>query len=281
MFKALAASLLNASAGPTGTLRTDLYSAIDRTKTLLASENAGDGIAFQAILSLVARHVPVPFSSASNATAAEGEQKGGSAFNQRGQPPPPFYGTAPPPPYGHRHSDTSGSMPPKAQRGGSSSWQFDIGSGWQPDGKEPIKSVAVTGNKDHFPFMHVAIASEEIPVVVGGVTNMVFALSRVDGVAGSMAARTWVDALGEVYRAKSEALKNAGEDEEAIEKLETFAQGIVKGVGQFADVTLLTREFGPRVQIMSLIKSVSTMVFGVGSEKARNAEAFLSMRFMH
>jgi hypothetical protein len=130
------------------------------------------------------------------------------------------------------------------------------GSDWQTDDKQPVKSVVVNDNQDALPFMHVALACEEIPVVVGGVTNMVFALSKVDGVAGSMAARTWVDALGEAYRVRHEASKRAGgDDDQAKEKLEALAQGIVKGVGQFADVTMLTREFGPRVQIMSLIKS--------------------------
>ena len=84
-------------------------------------------------------------------------------------------------------------------------------------------------------------------VVVGGVTNMILTMSKWDGMAGGMAMRTWVDTLIETY---AQVPNDSGRRTK-----ESIAKGITRGINQNTDVTLMTREFAARIQIISLLKT--------------------------
>jgi hypothetical protein len=89
-----------------------------------------------------------------------------------------------------------------------------------------------------------AQAEGEIAVIVGGITNMILELSKWEGMSAGMAMRTWVDSLVEAHsRASSQTRKEA------------IAKGITRGINQFTDVTLLTKDFTTRIQIMSCLKT--------------------------
>ncbi|KAH7103385.1 hypothetical protein BKA62DRAFT_696783 [Auriculariales sp. MPI-PUGE-AT-0066] len=113
------------------------------------------------------------------------------------------------------------------------------------------------------PFLHITIPAEEIPIAVGGVTNLVLALSRSDSMAGVLAARAWTDALTQANtKSRSDA----------------WRRGIVDGINQRADMSLLTTEFGPRLQVIHILKTVAATLFGRGSEQARQSDAFWSTK---
>jgi hypothetical protein len=122
-----------------------------------------------------------------------------------------------------------------------------IGEGQAGDGVSfgPIMSKI----QKHFPDTKLGLESigqveSEVAVVVGGVTNMVLEMSKWEGMAGGMAMRTWVDGLVEAHGRVS-----------LRERKEMVAKGITRGVNQNADVTLMTKEFTTKIQIISALKT--------------------------
>jgi len=84
----------------------------------------------------------------------------------------------------------------------------------------------------------------EIAVIVGGITNLILELSRWEGMSAGMAMRTWVDSLVEGYfKASSESRKDL------------IAKGILRGLNQYTDATLLTKDFTTRIQIITCLKT--------------------------
>jgi hypothetical protein len=125
-----------------------------------------------------------------------------------------------------------------------------MGSGLAGDGVSfgPIVSII----QRHVPDTKVGLelmtqVESEMAVVVGGVTNMILTMSKWDGMAGGMAMRTWVDTLVETYTQVPN--DSGGRTKESI------AKGITRGINQNTDVTLMTREFAARIQIISLLKT--------------------------
>jgi len=109
----------------------------------------------------------------------------------------------------------------------------------------------------------------EIGVIVGGITNLILELSKWEGMSSGMAMRTWVDTLVDGYfRASSEARK------------ELIAKGILRGLNQYTDATLLTKDFTTRIQIITCLKTVSSRIYGPGSDEARQNEAMWSSKFI-
>jgi hypothetical protein len=116
-------------------------------------------------------------------------------------------------------------------------------------------------------------------------------MSKWEGMAGGMAMRTWSDALVEVY-----GRLPAGSRKDGV------AKGIIRGITQNTDVSLMTREFTAKIQIISSLKSgelspvigaiqqrslgpdltfaVCSRIYGSGSAEARQAEAVLSSRLI-
>lgn len=84
----------------------------------------------------------------------------------------------------------------------------------------------------------------EIAVVVGGITNLIMELSRWEGMSAGMAMRTWVDSLVEGhFKASSESRKGM------------IAKGIMRGLNQYTDAALLTKDFTTRIQIITCLKT--------------------------
>ncbi|KAJ7150116.1 hypothetical protein C8R43DRAFT_1006282 [Mycena crocata] len=146
------------------------------------------------------------------------------------------------------------------------------GMGQAGDGVS-YSSVLATIQK-HFPDTKMGLenfgsAENEVSVVVCGVTNMVLEMSKWEGMAGGMAMRTWCDALVEAH-----GRLPAGSRKDAV------ARGIVRGISNNTDITLMTREFTAKIQIISSLKSVCSRIYGAGTTEARQAEAVLSSRFI-
>lgn len=111
---------------------------------------------------------------------------------------------------------------------------------------------------------------------------MILEMSKWDGMAGAMAMRTWVDALGDAHGKISGAPSpgvGSGTGKGASRK-DQVGRGITRGINQLTDVTLMTREFAARIQIISLLKSVNTKIHGAGSDEARQGEALWSSKFI-
>lgn len=145
---------------------------------------------------------------------------------------------------------------------------------------QPILSLI----QSHFPELKVGLdaarnVEHESAVIVAGITNMILEMSKWDGMAGAMAMRTWVDALGDAHGkisisgAPSTGAKGASRKDQV-------GRGITRGINQLTDVTLMTREFAARIQIISLLKSVNTKIHGAGSDEARQGEALWSSKFI-
>lgn len=84
----------------------------------------------------------------------------------------------------------------------------------------------------------------EIAVIVGGVTNLILELSRWEGMSAGMAMRTWVDSLVDSHaKVSSESRK------------ELIAKGILRGLNQYTDAALLTKDLTTRIQIITCLKS--------------------------
>ncbi|KAF8161517.1 hypothetical protein B0H34DRAFT_653043 [Crassisporium funariophilum] len=109
----------------------------------------------------------------------------------------------------------------------------------------------------------------EIAVIVGGITNMILELSKWEGMSAGMAMRTWVDSLVEAHsKASSETRKDL------------IAKGITRGLNQYTDVTLLTKDFTTKIQIIGCLKTVSSRIYGAGTDEARQNEAMWSSKFI-
>jgi len=109
----------------------------------------------------------------------------------------------------------------------------------------------------------------EIAVIVGGITNLILELSKWEGMSAGMAMRTWVDSLVESYfKASSESRKDL------------IAKGILRGLNQYVDATLLTKDFTTRIQIITCLKTVSSRICGPGTDEARKNEAMWSSKFI-
>jgi len=102
---------------------------------------------------------------------------------------------------------------------------------------------------------------------------MILEMSKWDGMAGAMTMRTWVDVLSDAHA----RIERAGP---GSARKEQVGRGMTKGINQLTDVSLMTREFAPRIQIISLLKSVNTKVHGAGTEEARQGEALWSSKFI-
>ncbi|KAI9573175.1 hypothetical protein HD554DRAFT_2059552 [Boletus coccyginus] len=129
----------------------------------------------------------------------------------------------------------------------------------------------------HFPGLALGIEAignveTEVSLVVAGVTNMVLEMSKWDGMAGAMTMRTWVDVLGDAHVRIH--------DSRGARRKEQVGRGITRGINQLTDVSLMTKEFAARIQIISLLKSVNTKVHGAGTEEARQGEALWSSKFI-
>lgn len=111
---------------------------------------------------------------------------------------------------------------------------------------------------NHFPNLKLGLESvgsveAEVAVVVAGVTNMVLEMSKWDGMAGGMTMRTWVDVLSNTHgRINHDAGPGSAP---GSKRKEQVGRGITKGINQLTDVSLMTREFAARIQIISLLKS--------------------------
>jgi hypothetical protein len=136
----------------------------------------------------------------------------------------------------------------------------------------------------HFPDLTIGIESvgnveAEVALVVAGITNMVLEMSKWDGMAGAMSMRTWVDALSDAH-ARIDRHPGPGGAPGGPTRREQVGRGITKGINQLTDVSLMTREFAARIQIISLLKGVNTKVHGTGTEEARQGEALWSSKFI-
>lgn len=127
----------------------------------------------------------------------------------------------------------------------------------------------------HFPktqlgFDAIGQTESEVAVIVGGVTNMVMEVSKWEGMAGAMAMNTWVEAVVEGHRRV-----DAGQA-----KKDAIARGITRGLNYNTDMTLLTQEFTAKIQIISSLKSVSSRIYGAGTDEARKSEALWSSKLL-
>lgn len=123
------------------------------------------------------------------------------------------------------------------------------GKGGSQPGDGVSYGAVLSSIQKHFPETKIGMdalgrADEETAVVVGGVTNMVLEMSKWEGMAGGMAMKTWIDALVSGY-----ARVDRGSHKDAI------ARGIVKGINQNADISLMTKEFTAKIQIISCLKN--------------------------
>ncbi|KIJ63490.1 hypothetical protein HYDPIDRAFT_133890 [Hydnomerulius pinastri MD-312] len=154
-----------------------------------------------------------------------------------------------------------------------------IGGGRQAGDGVSFQPILATIHK-HFPDMKLGLESVgntegEAAVIVAGITNMVLEMSKWDGMAGGMTMRTWVDALSEAH-----GRIGGAPDARGNTRKDQVGRGITRGINQLTDVSLMTREFAARIQIISLLKSVNTKVHGAGSEEARQGEALWSSKFI-
>ncbi|KAJ3521056.1 hypothetical protein NMY22_g12474 [Coprinellus aureogranulatus] len=108
----------------------------------------------------------------------------------------------------------------------------------------------------HFPNTQLGLdgvgqLENEVAVIVGGVTNMVLELSKWEGMAGAMAMSTWVDTLVEGHKGVDAAKS----------RKDAIANGIMKGLNYNTDIGLMTKEFTPRIQIISNLKTGKASAF--------------------
>ncbi|KAH6910210.1 hypothetical protein BKA70DRAFT_1100693 [Coprinopsis sp. MPI-PUGE-AT-0042] len=147
-----------------------------------------------------------------------------------------------------------------------------LGSGQAGDGVSyaPILTVL----QKHIPNLKMGLEAvghveHEVAVITGGVTNLVLEFSRWEPMAGGMAIRTWSDALVNTHKQLPSGSKK-----------DTVAKGIARGINYNSDVSLMTQEFASKIQIVSCLKSVSSRLYGVGSDEARQSEAIWSSKLM-
>lgn len=109
--------------------------------------------------------------------------------------------------------------------------------------------VILSTIQKHFPQTKLGLesvghAESEVAVIVGGITNMVMEYSKWESMSGGMAMRTWVDGLVDAY-----GKANPGARKDMI------AKGITRGINQNTDVSLMTKDFTARIQIISCLKT--------------------------
>ncbi|KAF9525004.1 hypothetical protein CPB83DRAFT_860391 [Crepidotus variabilis] len=109
----------------------------------------------------------------------------------------------------------------------------------------------------------------EVAVIVGGITSMILELSRWEGLSSGMAMRTWVDGLVDAHSKATTATRK-----------DAIAKGITHGLNRFTDASLLTKDFTTRIQVISCLKTVSSRIYGAGTEEARQSEAMWSSKFI-
>jgi len=128
--------------------------------------------------------------------------------------------------------------------------------------------------KPHYPDLEIAFGSgaEEVSILVGAITNMALELGGMDTYGGVIALRSWVDALDGVIR----SWKAKGETSVGTR----ICEGIVQGVNIRADPTYISKEFAARVQIVNILKTVATSVYGPGSPLTRQSDALWGSRLM-
>jgi hypothetical protein len=180
------------------------------------------------------------------------------------------------------------------------------GTGGRQAGDGVAYQTIITRIQQHFPDMKMGLdavrnSEHEVAVIVAGITNMILEMSKWEGMAGAMAMRTWVDALSDAHAKISTASTGA----KSGSRKEQVGRGITRGINQLTDVTLMTREFAARIQIISLLKGgeenflysfepvfiyahrsvssiilVNTKIHGAGSDEARQGEALWSSKFI-
>lgn len=101
----------------------------------------------------------------------------------------------------------------------------------------------------HFPSTRIGLEAVgktelELAVLVGGITNMILEMSKWEALGGGMAMRTWVDTLANTFVKLPQSSKK-----------DIIARGIVRGINQNSDYSLMTREFTAKIQIISCLKS--------------------------
>ena len=94
----------------------------------------------------------------------------------------------------------------------------------------------------------------EIAVIVGGITNLILELSKWEGMSAGMAMRTWVDSLVEVYFKASTLLSEPS-------RKDLIAKGILRGLNQYTDAALMTKDFTTRIQIITCLKTGELFFF--------------------
>jgi len=109
----------------------------------------------------------------------------------------------------------------------------------------------------------------EIAIIVGGVTNLILELSRSEHMSAGMAMRTWVDSLVDGYFKTS-----------IQSRKDLIAKGIMRGLNGYTDATLLTKDLTTRIQIITCLKTVSSRIYGPGTDEARQNEAIWSSKFI-
>lgn len=130
------------------------------------------------------------------------------------------------------------------------------GPGTRQAGDGVAYQTIIARIQQHFPDMKMGLdavrnTDHEVAVIVAGITNMVLEMSKWDGMAGAMAMRTWVDTVSDAHGKISTAPTGA----KGGSRKEQVGRGITRGINQLTDVTLMTREFAARIQIISLLKS--------------------------
>lgn len=108
-------------------------------------------------------------------------------------------------------------------------------------------------------------AEGEIAVIVGGITNMILELSKWEGMSAGMAMRTWVDSLVEAHKRASSGPTTS---QTRTKGGDLIAKGITRGLNQYTDVTLLTKDLTTRIQIISCLKT-GEFVFELETKKKR------------
>jgi hypothetical protein len=122
-----------------------------------------------------------------------------------------------------------------------------LGAGQAGDGVS--YGTLLTTIQKHFPNTKVGLesignAEGEVAAIVGGITNMIMEYSKWESMSGGMAMQTWVDGLIQAY-----GKMKPGTRRDAI------AKGITRGTNQNSDVTLMTKDFGARIQMISCLKT--------------------------
>jgi hypothetical protein len=122
-----------------------------------------------------------------------------------------------------------------------------LGAGQAGDGVS--YGAILTTIQKHFPNAKVGLesvghADAEVAIIIGWITNMIMEYSRWESMSGGMAMRTWVDGLVEAHGKTISGMRK-----------DAIAKGITRGTNQNSDVTLMTKDFGARIQMISCLKT--------------------------